>query len=637
MSKLAIINYLNECTNNTGDISKLLKILMEVTEYKAGAVFSYDLNLLEKINILNIKIKEKFYDVYVNNFHNFETESEIKNCVSFSLITQNSFIGAVALFNREKDWDPTLLKKVTPILSLFQLCLYNKKIPDIECKDIFLANMSHEIRTPLNGVIGYNQLLSRTHLDSTQKNYLENMNKCSLQLMQIINDILDFSKLSSGRMTVKKESFRPKEILDVSVATLEQRFKSKKQKYYCKIAENVPELIITDKSKCIQMLINLLSNAHKYTPIGGKIEINFFCEENIFSMQVKDNGIGISEKDYMRIFEPFERISCKDQVCSGTGLGLAVSKKLACLLGGNVNVLSTPNVGSIFTISIDYDNHVEDYSLSRNNLQLLEEQVILIVDDNADNRIFISELIFTWKMRPIVCASALEALRLVLGNRYNFNLAIIDICMPGTTGPELAKQIKEERPLLPLIALSSLDYYVNTKDFEHVLSKPVNKSELFNAISSSLVANPTVFLGKKGVPEPTIKEIDYGKKILVVEDVQYNRELLTCMLNNLKYENISISENGLDAWEKLVKAKEEGRPYEIILLDLKMPKVNGYEIIERVNKKKWNLPKIIVVTASILEKDRNKCKKLGAKYFLNKPIDMKQLKYVMLYVSRLIN
>jgi CheY-like chemotaxis protein len=454
--------------------------------------------------------------------------------------------------------------------------------------------------------------------------------------MQIINDILDFSQLSSGRMTIKKECFRPKEILDISIATLEQRFKAKKQKYYCKITETVPELIITDKSKCIQMLINLLSNAHKYTEIGGKIEINLFCEENILCVQVKDNGVGISSKDHKRIFEAFERINCKDQVCSGTGLGLAVSKKLARLLGGDINLLSTPNVGSIFTITVEYDNYVENYSISKNDLHVLEDQVILIVDDNADNRIFISELIFTWKMRPIVCASALEALRLVLGNRYNFNLAIIDICMPGTTGPELAKQIKEERPLLPLIALSSLDYYVNTKDFEHVLSKPINKSELFNAISTSLITNPTVFLERKSTLESATNKIDYGKKILIIEDVQYNRELLTCMLKNLKYQNVTISENGLDAWTKIISAQKAKNPYEILLLDLKMPKVNGFEIIERIKKQNWNLPKIIVVTASIMDKDRRKCKRLGAKYFLNKPIDMKQLKQVMLYVSALI-
>ena len=636
MSEHLIIEYLNDCANNSGDISHLLKILLHITEHKAGVVFDSELKVVEKNGVESIEISKKIYDVYRDNFRDFTADIKIKNCISFPLIVKNSFVGVVSLFNRPFDWNQNLLKQITPILSLFQIFLHNRKRESLETKDFFLANMSHEIRTPLNGVIGYNQLLSQTHLNSTQKKYLENMNKCSLQLMQIINDILDYSKLSSNKMTLKTECFRPKTIIDTALATMEQRFKSKKQKCDCTISDTVPDLVVSDKAKCIQILINLLSNSHKYTPISGKIDVNLCCEEGKLILQVKDNGIGIAEEYQKCIFEPFERIKCKDQICSGTGLGLAVTKKLCNLLGGDIRVMSTVGVGSVFTVETNYEKYIDE-SISKRSFKDLEDQVILIVDDNADNRIFISELIFTWKMRPIVCASALEALRLVLGNRYNFDLAIIDICMPGTTGPELAKQIKEERPLLPLIALSSLDYYVNTKDFEYVLSKPIIKRELFNAIQGSIIKNPSVFLERKSTMSISkAEDFDYSKKILIIEDIQYNRELLLSMLKNLKYENVSVSENGQDAWEKITQSKKEGSPYEILLLDLKMPKVNGFEIIERIKKRNWSLPKIIVVTASIMENDRKRCKKLGAKYFLNKPIDMKQLKQVMLYVSKLI-
>ena len=205
---------------------------------------------------------------------------------------------------------------------------------------------------------------------------------------------------------------------------------------------------------------------------------------------------------------------------------------------------------------------------------MLKDKIVLIVDDNADNRIFLSELFFSWNMVPIVCASALEALRMILGNRYEFSLGIIDICMPGTTGPELAEQIRAEKPLLPLIALSSLDYTINTSNFNTVLTKPINKIQLLNNIHSILEKNPSIFLDNKFLSSSCSSTscFDFTQKILIAEDINYNRTLLMNMLQTLGYKNIELAQDGEIAWQMMRENYKKGNPYDILLLDLKNAK-----------------------------------------------------------------
>ena len=242
-------------------------------------------------------------------------------------------------------------------------------------------------------------------------------------------------------------------------------------------------------------------------------------------------------------------------------------------------------------------------------------------------------------MTPIVCASALEALRMVMGDRYKFDLGLIDICMPGTTGTELAKQIKEERPFFPLIALSSIDTFITTQEFEQKLDKPINRVQLFNGIHRVLSKKqtPSAYIGdntevKSNSSSPS-SQFDNKIKILIAEDVIYNRTLLENMLKNLKYTNIVSTENGKEAFETI--EKNSNKPFDVLLLDLRMPVMDGYQVIKAIQDKGWKLPKIVVVTASVMEEDRHKCKNLGIQYFINKPIEIKQLKEVMLHVTNI--
>ena len=331
----------------------------------------------------------------------------------------------------------------------------------------------------------------------------------------------------------------------------------------------------------------------------------------------------------------------EESLCKvGTGLGLAICKKLVTLLDGEIFVKSSIDIGSTFSFTIKYEQYENFERIIERDVEFLKGKSILVVDDNADNRILLGEILFEWGMNPVMCASALEALRMVLGDRYKFVLGLIDICMPGTTGVELAEQIKEERPFFPLIAISSVDSFVSSSYFEKQLDKPINNVQLFNAIYHVISKNqsPDTYLGSYSECDShnsNSPSSRYSKesRILIAEDIAYNRTLLINMLENLKYDNVDSAENGEIALSMIMQEYEKGDPYDIILLDLRMPIMSGYDTMRALNKLKMKLPDIVIISASVMDDDKNKCKLMGAKYFITKPIEMQQLKNVMLHLS----
>ena len=648
-------SYLYDFVNDNENISKLLEIIIHTTESRAGAIFTKNNNTYKCICEINKDLCEKsnvdlhnteIYDIInCNENNNYNANFNISNNITIPVKNKDRMLGVLSLFNNKNPYNiDEVIYNITPIVSLLQIILKNilleEKISILEKneeKELFLANMSHEIRTPLNGVIGYNQLLSQTQLSSTQQGYLSCMNQCSIQLMQIINDILDFAKLSTGKMGINTECFSIKELEDIIMDAMSQRIKEKQQKCIFSISPDCPNFIILDKQKLIQILINLVSNANKFSDINTNIRVYFNIEEDNLIIRVIDNGIGISEGNLKKIFSAFEQVN-NSNCTNGIGLGLAITKKLSKLLGGSVDVESVMGSGSIFTISVKYKPQENFEAHMKRDCALLAGKTVLVVDDNADNRIFLTEILFEWNMTPIVCASALEALRMVLSNRYSFDIGLIDICMPEICGSELAKQIKEEKPLLPLIALSSIDSFVNTSDFEQKLDKPINRLQLFNNIHHIISKKETssTYLGsKKQLMLNDNKNICFDKnlRVLIAEDIIYNRNLLMNMINKIGYQNVDIAENGEIAIKMIEKGHKENNPYKILLLDLRMPIMDGYEVIDIHQQRNWDLPHIIVVTACILDEDRKKCQQMNVEYFINKPIDIKQLKEVMLYVS----
>ena len=647
---VSLENLLDSFLGLSGYISGMLCIT-ESTKYRCIEITSpWELEHV-RLNFEST-IGTVFVSNDVNNLGGLEYRDDyITNVLLIPISVRGKSRGLVCLCNKpeeavEEDVEPLLgLIGLTQIILEKQSLICNLQAVNIKnpsfSRDLFLANMSHEIRTPLNGVIGYNQLLMLTDLTTTQESYVKHMNQCSIQLMRIINDVLDFSKLASGKMIIEEECFPLKEMLEEAKNALLVRMKNKKQSYICNIDSGVSELIVADKQKLVQVLVNLLSNANKFTYEGGKIAVRVReIGKEVLEISVKDNGIGISDKDQSQLFNSFTQIK-NAMTKTGTGLGLTICKKLVELMKGQIRVKSALDKGSTFSFTFPYKSEIYYSKIIKKDAKLLANKCILVVDDNQNNRVILSEMLFEWKMKPVICASALEGLRMVLGNRYNFDLGLIDICMPGTSGDELAKQIKAERPLFPMIALSSAAEVVNIDHFESKIDKPVNKILLFNSIHKVLKRSDTnsVYLSERDADDNKTNSpsSDYDKsvKIIIAEDIYFNQTLLMSMLENLGYKNFTMTENGEECIEKIEEASENGNHYDIALIDLRMPVKDGYEVMKYLRESNVKVPIPIAVTASIMESDRERCRDLGVKYFINKPIQLTHLKEVMHTVSRI--
>jgi len=481
----------------------------------------------------------------------------------------------------------------------------------------FLSSLSHEIRTPLNGIVGYTQLLSQTKLDKNQTNYLNSMKICCLQLVELVNDILDFSKLATGKAQINNECFHIKEMIENINSTLEYKLKEKKQKLSYIISKIVPEYIIADKQKILQVLINLISNSIKFSNENCGIIISIDCDEEKLCFSVEDNGIGISKENQQKLFNPFYQVQ-ETLIKNGSGLGLAICKKIVNLLEGNIYVESEKGEGSIFYFNVKYENYDKYQNSIGNNLKILKNKFLLLVDNDIENRLLLSEILFDIGMFVIICSTSKEAIHMLNCKRYQFSVMIINCNFEVS----LVKQLKNISPELEIIG------YCDEKDtsiynLDYMLYKPVNKIKLLSTICSILSKNDVSMYSLNLLEDEKQKNIK-DIQILIAEDIQYNLELLDNMVKQLGYNNIDKAKDGEEAINFLKR-----KSYDILILDLKMPKKNGFEVAEYIKNNNIKDVKICILTASVLEDDKIKCKNLGIKYFLLKPVNMNHLKMVL--------
>jgi len=508
----------------------------------------------------------------------------------------------------------------------------------------FLAELSHDLKNPLNGIIGYSQLLSQTKLDKVQKMYTTSISSCCLQLLSLINDIIDFSKLSSGKMNITPSCFSMKEVMEEVNSTLGQKISDKKQKIRyifekniddnkfkcCQMDDVKDEYIVADKNKLVQIMINLISNANKFTEKSGRIivHVNIVSSPNgkgTLLVSVEDNGKGISPEEQEKLFTPFYQST---ENSNGSGLGLVITKKLVTLLGGNISIESKcadkdhkdrkdhkekgHDHGTVVNFSITFDSY-NDYKVNiEKNCLSLQGKYIIVCHTDVDTRMEISDLLFEHKAVPISCSTQKEIHRLLTTKRYPFSLVIVVDVTMGNTVRELDTEIGI---IIICEGILSPNQYI-------CISKPINHIKFLDVVCKqiqSLDVEKFKLNENKEIKDNIVK----GCQILVVEDEKYNVTLLLEMLRTLGYTNVDSACDGEKALEKINK-----NSYDVILLDLKMPNMSGIDVLKNM-KKIEKKPSVIVITASVLDSDRTQCQELGAEYFLLKPINLRHLKMIL--------
>lgn len=504
-------------------------------------------------------------------------------------------------------------------------------------KSDFLANMSHEIRTPMNAIIGMTELVLDTRLAQSQRDYLRMVQESGESLLTVINDILDFSKIEAGKLDLDSTLFDLRESLGDTMKSLALRAHHKAIELAFRVASDVPRAMLGDVGRLRQIVVNLVGNAIKFTE-AGEVVVDVACvaksdQHATCHITVRDTGIGIPEEKLAAIFDEFEQVdSSTTRRFGGTGLGLAISSRLVALMGGKIWAESNINEGSEFHVTLEFEIGCED-DLERpiRNAVVVGGTRVLVVDDNATNRLILEEMLRNWGMKATLvesAESALTSLREAAAKNQPFRLLLSDVNMPEADGFMLAEWIRND----PLIAETSIIMLtssgrpgdVERRDKLSVAAsmlKPAKQSEIFDAIVRVLGVSASE-------DDPTQqcvqdKAAQLGQlRILLAEDNVVNQRLAEGVLSRQGH-TIRVANNGREAIEALRETE-----FDVVLMDIQMPEMDGLEATKAIRLAEQITGKhqpIIAMTAHAMAGDRELCIESGMDEYVSKPIRVNEL------------